>query len=344
MAITINDIAERAQVSLATVSRVINNSGYVSEATRKKVLRVIEELDYTPNGIARNLSKNEPNTIGVIVPDITNSYFGEIIKGISEVAETKDFNIVFFNTDDNIDKEIRALRLLKKQGVKGVIMTPAFGEDEFNSEYLNALENMEVPLVLAASSVKYAKLNGVFVDNIKGAFDAVNYFIKEGHTKIGIITGRLNSEPALDRLNGYKKALAFNNIGINEDYIFRGDYRLRTAYDITKEVLDMKDGPTALLISSNMMTLGCIRAMYSENKSIPEDLAIIGFDKLDLLDILGIGISYVDDSPVELGRAAANMLLELSEGTEKKDIKEITISPNLVLKGSEKFQINRKGV
>lgn len=341
MAITINDIAGRAGVSLATVSRVLNNSGYVSEATRKKVLDAIEELDYTPNGVARSLSKNEANTIGVMVPDITNSYFGEIIKGISEVAEAKDLNIIFFNTDDNIQKEIRALKLLRDQRVKGVIMTPAFGEDEFNSEYLNALENIGVPLVLAAASVKYAKLNGVFVDNIKGAFDAVNYLIKEGHTRIGIITGRLNSDPAFDRLNGYKKALAFNNIPINENYIFHGDYKLQTAYNITKEVLAMENGPTAMLVSSNMMTIGTIKAVYDEGKRIPEDLSVIGFDKLELLDVLGFGISYVDDSPVELGRAAANMLVEIAEAEEKKDVKEITISPSLVLKGSERMMRNR---
>ncbi|WP_163194664.1 LacI family DNA-binding transcriptional regulator [Clostridium thermarum] len=337
MAVTINDIANRAGVSLATVSRVINDSGYVSAATRKKVLQAIEELDFTPNGIARSLSKNETNTIGIVVPDITNSYFGEIIKGISEIAESKDLNIILFNTDDNINKELRALKLLKAQRIKGIIMTPGFGEEDLNSEYINTLENIDVPLVLAAASVKYAKLNGVFVDDTKGAFDATNHLIKEGHTKIGIITGGLNSKPSVDRLMGYKKAMAFSKLPVEESFIYHGDYRMEKAYTITKEILEKPDGPTALVICSNMMTLGAVRAIHDSGKKIPEDLALIGFDKIQALDLLGFNISYVDDFPVELGKEAANMLLELVEQEDNKGIKEVTISPTVVLKGSEKY-------
>jgi LacI family transcriptional regulator len=337
MAVTINDIASRAGVSLATVSRVINDSGYVAAATRKRVLKAIEELDFTPNGIARSLSKNETNTIGIVVPDITNSYFGEIIKGISEIAESKDLNIILFNTDDNINKELRALKLLKAQRIKGIIMTPAFGEEELNSEYINTLENIGVPLVLAAASVKYAKLNGVFVDDAKGAFDATNHLIKEGHTKIGIITGGLYSKPSVDRLMGYKKAMTFSNLPVEESLIFHGGYRMEKAYSITKEILEKPDGPTALVICSNMMTLGAIKAIHDSGRKVPEDLALIGFDKIQALDLLGFNISYVDDFPVELGKEAANMLLQLVEQEENKGIKEVTISPTVVLKGSEKL-------
>lgn len=337
MAVTINDIASRAGVSLATVSRVINNSGYVGSDTRKKVLRAIEQLNYTPNSIARSLSKSETNTIGILVPDITNSYFGEIIKGISEVAETKDLNIMLFNSDDNINKELRALRLLKEQRIKGIIMTPAFGEKELNSEYINTLENIDVPLVLAAASVKYAKLNGVFVDDVKGAFDATNHLIKAGHTKIGIITGTQSSKPAVDRLMGYKKAMAFNNLPVREEYIFCGDYKMEKAYSITREILQKEDRPTALLVSSNMMTLGCVRAIQDTGRKIPQDLAIIGFDKIQALDLLGLNISYVDDFPSELGREAANMLISITEQEESKGIREVTISPDVILKGSEKL-------
>lgn len=340
MSMTINDIANKAGVSLATVSRVLNNSGYVSNDTRKKVMEAVEQLGYIPNGIERSFSKNEASSIAILVPDITNSYFGEIIKGISEVAEEKDLNVILFNTDDNLNKELRALKTLKTQKIKGIIMTPGFGGNDFNSEYLNMLETPEVPLVLVAASIKYSKFNGVFVDNIKGAFDAANYFIKEGHTNIGIITGNLNSEPAMNRLIGYKKALAYNNIEFKEEFVFEGDYKMSTSYEITKEILKYENRPTALLISSNMMTLGCIKAVLDFNKKIPEDLAIIGFDKMEMLDLLGLGISYVDDSPEELGRIAITTLLEVIERKNSKEIKEITISPKLILKGSEK-KINK---
>jgi len=338
MGITITDIAKKAGVSLATVSRVLNNSGYVKVETRAKVLSAIKETNYTPSAIARSLSKSETNTIGVVVPDITNSYFGEIIKGISEVAEALNLNIILFNTDDNLEKELKALDLLKGQRIQGVIMTPNFGGDELNSNYINKLENLGIPLVLVAADVKYANLNGVFVDNIKGAFDATNILIREGHTKIGIVKGQKGSQPILDMFMGYKKALCYNNIEIREDFIYSGDFKLERAYDITKKILKQEDRPTALLVSSNMMTLGCVKAVLEDKLSVPGDLAIIGFNKNDVFDLIGIGISYVDDSALQLGRTSMEMLSDLikNENTNTKVVKRITIEPTIVLKGSEK--------
>lgn len=336
MGTTISDIAKKSGVSLATVSRVLNNSGYVKEETRIKVLETIKEMNYTPSAIARSLSKNETNTIGVIVPDITNSYFGELIKGISEVAEAFDLNIVLFNTDDNLEKELKALTVIKEHRLKGVIMSPMFGENEFNSNYVNTLENLNIPIIFVVADVKYTSFNGVFVDNIKGGFDATNLLIKEGHKKVGIITGLLSSEPAMDRLMGYKKALAMNNIPIKEDYIFKGDFKLSTGYDITKNVLNMEDGPTALVVCSNMMTMGAVKATFDENKKIPNDLAIVGFDKLEFLDMVGINITYMEDCPEELGKSAMYMLKEVIDNKEVSEKKRLTISPTIIIKGSEK--------
>jgi LacI family transcriptional regulator len=336
LGITITDIAKKSGVSLATVSRVLNNSGYVKDSTREKILTVIKETNYTPSAIARSLSKNETNTIGIIVPDITNSYFGEIIKGISEVAEESDLNIILFNTDNNIEKEIKALDVLKAQRIKGVIMTPNFGDDELNSQYVNKLENLDIPLVLVAADVKYSNLNGVFVDNMKGAFDATNLLIKEGHTKIGIIRGHKSSQAAMDMFIGYQKALCYNNLEVREDYSYYGDYRLELAYDITKNILKMEDRPSALVVSSNMMTLGSVKAILEEKLSIPEDIAVIGINKTDVFDLVGIGITYVDDSADELGRTAMGVLNELISKEGISGVKRITIKPTIIIKGSEK--------
>lgn len=342
LGITITDVAKKSGVSLATVSRVLNNSGYVKDETRERVLNVIKDTNYSPSAIARSLSKNRTNTIGVIVPDITNSYFGEIIKGISEVAEVSDLNIILFNTDNNIEKEIKALDALKSQRIRGAIMTPNFGDDELNSKYISKLENLDIPIVLVAADVKYANLNGVFVDNMKGAFDATNILIKEGHTKIGIIRGHKSSKAAMDMFMGYHKALCGSNIEIREDYNYFADYRLDIAYDITKNILKMQDRPTALLVSSNMMTLGSVKAIMEEKLSIPDDMAIIGINKIDVFDLVGIGITYVDDSAYELGGTAMGVLNELISKEGISEVKRITIKPTIVLKGSEKKVCERK--
>ena len=170
MPVTISDIAKKAKVSQSTVSRVLNGSGYVKEETKNRIEAVIKELNYTPSAIARSLSKRETNAIGVIVPDITNSYFGEVIKGISQVADKNNLNIIFYNTENSFEKEIRALNLLKEQRIKGIIMTPGFGADDFDSTYKEIIESLQCPLILACADVNSTELNGVFVDNIKGAY------------------------------------------------------------------------------------------------------------------------------------------------------------------------------
>ncbi|MBU3203815.1 LacI family DNA-binding transcriptional regulator [Clostridium algidicarnis] len=342
MAITISDIAEKAGVSLATVSRVLNDSGYVKEETRIRVQKVIKDLNYTPSAIARSLSKNKTNTIGVIVPDIVNPFFGEVIKGITEVAEKSGLNIILCNTDESKEKELRALKVLTEQRIQGIIIAPTSAEDEFNSEYLKTLENMGIPIVLVDGNVKYTTFNGVFVDNIKGAYEATEALIKEGHRKIGVITGRMNSKPAKDRYLGYQKALLMNNISLDEKYTFYGDYKEETAYKITKDIIKMKDRPTALFVCSNMTTLGSLKAIYEEKINIPEDISLVAFDKVEILNILGFNISYVNGPSVEMGKLGMQMLVDILNNKNKNEIRRITLLPNLVLKGSEKYKIRQK--
>ena len=335
MAVTIDDIAKQAGVSSATISRVLNNSSYVKDETKEKVLKVIEEMNYVPSAIARSLSKRETNTIGIIVPDITNSYFGEIIKGISKVAEEVGLNIILFNTNNDVKSEIKALDEVKKHRLKGVIMTPGFGDTEFQDIFTDMINSINIPIVLVSADLNYIDLNGVFVDDIKGGYDATNLLINKGHNKIGIITGIISSSSAVNRLNGYKKALIENNISIKDYYIKEGKFNLDKAYELTKEFLDMTNPPTAIISCSNRMTLGVIKALFERKKKIPKDIALVGFNKIDLIDIVGINLTYIEDSPIELGQSYIRLLLEIFESNEKNKIKRIKIPPKVISNGSE---------
>lgn len=334
---TINDIAERAGVSLTTVSRVLNNSGYVKKQTREKVLMAIEELNYTPSAIARSLSKSTTNTIGIIIPEINNQFYGEVIKGISGVADEYNLNIILCNTEDNIEKELKALKLLKEQRICGIIIAPTSIEDELNSEYLKAIEQLGIPVVLLDGHVKYSDFSGVFVDNIKGAYEGTEALIKAGHKKIAIITGRMNSDAAQNRLLGYKKALAINKIPINDKYVFFGDYGQNSGYSCTKQIIQMEDRPTAIFVSSNKMTLGCVKALRESNIKISEDISIVGFDKIEMLNSLGMNISFIDGPTTELGITAMKILVENLKDKQNSEIKKITLVPKVVLQGSEKL-------
>lgn len=337
MAVTINDIAKEAGVSLATVSRVLNNSGYVKDETRKKVSEVIKKLNYTPSAIARSLSKNQTSIIGVIVPDIANPFFGEVIRGISEIADNNNLNIILCDSNESIKKELRSIKALREQRIRGLIISPTSADNDVNSEYLKTLNGLGIPVVLVDGQLKYSNFSGVFVDNIKGTYDAVETLINEGHKKIAIITGRMTSKPAKDRLLGYEKALIMNNIPLNPEYVFYGDYSQESGYSLTKEILKLKEKPTAIFVSNNSMTLGCIGALFEKDYKIPEDISLVSFDRIDILNTLGFKISHINGPSIELGRIGMNLLLDALRNPKNSEIKKITLTPELVLLGSEQL-------
>lgn len=335
MTVTIDDIAKEAGVSSATISRVLNNSSYVKDETRKKVLKVIEEMNYVPSAIARSLSKRETSSIGVIVPDITNSYFGEIIKGISKITDTLGLSIILFNTNNNVKSELNALEEVKKHRLKGVIMTPCFGNTELQTDFIETIKSINIPIVLVSADLNYINLSGVFVDDVIGGYEATKTLIEAGHKKIGIITGIMSSSAAVNRLEGYKRALTENNILLTDNYIKSGEFSLYKAYEITKDLLIMKNPPTAIVACSNKMTLGAIKALIELKKNDSDGMALIGFNKVEFIDIVGINLSYIEDSPIDLGEASINLLLDILKSNERK-VRRINMPPKLIINGSEK--------
>lgn len=339
MSVTIKDIAKAAGVSLATVSRVLNSSGYVKESTREKVHKAIKQLNYTPSAIARSLSTNKTNTIGVIIPEINNPFFGEVITGITQVADEHKLNILLCVTDESIEKERQALKLLSEQRIEGILITTTFGEDARNDDYLSTLEHIGIPIVHIDGHIKYPNVSGVFIDHIQGAFDGVEALIKAGHEKIAIINGLLNSRPAKERLIGYKRALEHYDLPVEERYMYDGDYNAGNAYEITKEILGMEEPPTAIFVSSNMAMLGCVKALNEYGLRIPDDMAVLGFDKVDALNTIGLNISFIDGPTLEIGKTGMKMLIEnldKQKDAHIRELKQITLLPELHLKGSER--------
>lgn len=334
MPATIDDIAVKAGVSRATVSRVLNSSGYVKDETKQKVLAIIKELNYIPSAIARSLSTKKTNIIGVIIPEIDDPFFAEIIKGIILEADINNLNLLLFDTQDNGKKELKALELLIQQRIEGIIITPTLTKNNLNSEYLKSVENSGIPVLLIDGHVEYDNFNGVFIDHIKGAYDATNELIKAGHKKIAIITGEMSSRPARLRFEGYSNALRDNGIKINENYILNGNYKYEDAYEATNELFNLEDRPSALFVCSNMMILGAMKALKERKLEVPKDMAMMGFDKLEVLNILGFNISYADARTMELGQEAMKMMVNILNNKNHRIDKKI-ISPTIVLKGSE---------
>ena len=333
----IKEIARRAGVSSATISRVLNNSGYVKEETRQKVLKAVEEYNYVPSAIARSLSIQDSLSVGTIIPDIENEFFSKVISGISEVAESYHYNIVFLGTNETLDKEHDFLKIVESQRLKGVIITPISETDAVTRDYLLRLEESGIPVVLVDRDVKGAQVDGVFVDNQRGSYDGVMELIKAGHERIAIITGPETSKPGKDRCRGYLQAMEDSGLAVPEEYVACGDFKIAKAYECTGRLLGLKEPPTAIFTSNNLSTLGCLKYLTEHKVKIGRDISLMGFDDIDALRMIDYRISVVDRDAREQGREAMRLLQECFEdsGKSRQRGKRITIPYKVILRGSE---------
>lgn len=343
MKITIKDIADACDVSKATVSRYINGSGYVSKDVADRLAIKIEELNYIPSATARSLSTKKSNVIGVIIPEVSNPFFAEIFKGISEIADKHDLNIFYCDTDNSGKKELKALNMLRSHEICGIILTPATGgliDHEYNSDYVKAVESLNVPVVLLDRDVGYVDWDGVFIDNFKGAYDSTQLFIKNGHTKIATITGNRELIIGQERFRGYMTAMEESNLLIPQEFIIEGDFTLETAYTKTINLLNSDKRPSAIFTSNNLTTLGVLKAFSERGVRIPEDIAIIGFDDIELLKMLNVNLTMVHRDAVDMGRIAMNLLIErMNDSNDNQQVRgrRIVIEPEMIVRGSEKF-------
>lgn len=338
----IKSIAKLSRVSTTTVSRVLNNSPNVSDKTRKKVLQIIEENDYIPNSIARNLHQKYSNKIGVIVADITNEFFSSAINGISKVMDENGFQVLFYNTDENVKKESKALYSIFEERLSGLIISPVSSKYKDTLDKLQKLTmKMNIPVVLLDRNIEGINLDSVFVDNGYGSKRAVNALIKEGHRDIAIITGPITSTPGNYRYKGYIDALKENSIPIKEEYIVSGDFKVSRAYEQTKHLLNLENPPTAIFLSNNMTTLGALKYLKEKNYKIGKDISIIGFDEINPFKVIDYSFSYVGRDAEEQGRIAAEVLLDRIDKRNKGidyDVKRIVLDCYLSLNGSEKIR------
>ncbi|MTI61370.1 MAG: LacI family transcriptional regulator [Firmicutes bacterium] len=332
--VTISDIAKDSGVSTTTVSRVLNNSGSVSPETRERVLEVIKRRGYSPSATARSLSKRVSSTIGVIVPEVDNPFFGEVLRGITEVIDKNDLTLICCNSDDNPNKDKKALEMLKEHRVRGLVYTPAidYSNKEEKRSLKKMLKDINSPIVILDREIDYLDLDGVYFDDSKGMYNATKALIGAGHTKIGIINGTLDRVLARNRQEGYLKALKDSGIIPIKRYMFYGDFRMTTAYELSKELLSMKDRPTAVLTCNNRTSMGFLKALYELGESIPENISCIGLDRIEALDIMGINFNYIKRDAREMGRQAIELLINRMAFPDKEPIKRILEAPVVIKK------------
>lgn len=300
----ITDIAKLSGVSKATVSRVLNKNPNVKAETREKIMKIIEKNNYYPNAIARNLSKQENNAIGVIIPDISNPFFSKVVDKISIEAEKKDVNVLLCNTNEEFASQEKFIKTLISQKIKGIILISTrdtYHKSDFLSEYEN-----KIPIVIVDRGLDI-NFPGVFMPNLELAYDATQLFIDNGHKEIAIITGPLTEKTAVDRLEGYKKSLTANKLSVKEENIFRGDFNVQSGYKMALKIFENKD-ITGIFVSNNLMTIGLLKAVREKNYKIPEDISVFSFEEIEWSEYLGLEISAYKIPFEKIGEKAIEVL------------------------------------
>lgn len=319
---TINDIARFAGVSKATVSRVLNGNTSVDLAMRDRVLEAIKQLDYSPSALARNLSFQQSNTIGIIIPEIDNPFYGKILRTVLNLVNHNGYSAICYDTNNEAKQDIRALHLMDENRVCGIIYAPSL-EYSDNKDILykaiKLLEKINIPISLIDRQIPDFSLDGVFYENEQATYQATKLLIAAGHEKIAILNGDLRIDIARERQKGYKKALEESGLLIREDYEFDGDFTEETAYYLAKKMISMQDMPTAVISCNNNSTLGFMKARQELSPwGKCDNIEHIGIDEIEILNYLGIAYNYAGRQVKKMATEAYQILCKRIENPNKE--------------------------
>lgn len=324
---TITDVAERAGVSPATVSRHLSGQRVRRAA---EVQAAIDQLGYRPSHTARVLQSGLTNAIGVVVPDVANPYFGAVVKGIESISQESGFNIYLSNTDESEDREREILDDLVGR-VDGVILTPA----KEHADNTAALREAGVPVVLVDRRVQgRSDLDMVLIDSVGGAKAATQELLRLGHERIGAICGPLDTTPGRERHEGFLAALAEAEIEPEPELIQFGDFKQASGYQAALRLMGLTDPPTAVFAANNLMTMGALQAFHTVGASVPADVSVLGFDDLELAELLVPPLSVISRPTVEQGVLAMRLLRSRLDGGANRSVQTIVLDTRLVCRES----------
>jgi LacI family transcriptional regulator len=325
---TIYEIAKKAGVSTATVSRALSGGGYVRKELREHILQVAKAMDYQPNSFARGLVTRQSYILGLIVPDICNPFFPAVARGVEDVANENGYNVLLCNTDGSPKKENNYINVLRSRQADGVIFTTS----QVSSKNVRTLMNSGIPVVLADRRMDL-ECDTVAADNVEGAFRATQHLLDLGHARIGIITGPMGVATSEDRVEGYKGALSERGIAPNPDLVREGDYRERSGYDGAMELIRLSDPPTAIFACNDLMAVGALHALEESQLRVPDDVSVVGYDDITVASVARPRLTTVAQPKYEMGAIACRMLIDRLRAPGSP-YQTVLLRPQLVLRES----------
>jgi LacI family transcriptional regulator/LacI family repressor for deo operon, udp, cdd, tsx, nupC, and nupG len=328
--VTIKEVAQYAGVSRATVSRVLNNHAYVADDVRARVQQAMDALGYQPNRAARRLRAHSSDIMGLIIPDIQNSLFQSLVRGVEDAAYANQLNVVLCNTDDNPEKQKAYLRVMQAERAAGVVVVPTRSND---GAVLAPVREGGIQVVLVDREVVNFEADTVKVDNVRGAYIATTHLINLGYRRIAVIAGTQSLTPGRERLRGCYDAFEEKGLSIDPSRVKVGNFRLESGYELTNELMSMAEPPDAMFVANNLMSLGALRLLHERGIRIPEEVALVGFDDMPWAGDLNPPLTTVSQPGYELGQQAVQLLLQRVERPALPFYKVI-LQPRLIVRRS----------
>lgn len=315
------DIAKLAGVSVVTVSRVVNDSSNVGDETRKKVQQAIKELKYKPNRVAKRLRStvSSGNLLGVLIPDIKNPFYVDVLNGIEEIAYKNNYALIMCNFNQDEEKQSRYIDILLSEAVDGMIVAPVKTDDQ---KIINVIQS-GLPIVCVDRGLKDVDVDVVLVDNKRGAFLAVEHIIKSGYKRIAYISGKRDIPSSLQREEGYLEALKKYDIAVDSSLIKYGDSSHASGVTLSGDLLDLPNPPDAIFTGNNLITLGALETINKREIKIPQEVAIVGFDDMYWSNSFNPPLTAVRQPAHEIGKRAIELLIQRIEDPHKSTVQMI---------------------
>ena len=313
-AVTIKDIAKALGISTSTVSRALRDSYEISPETKQLVLECAEKLNYSPNPIALSLKERRTRSIGVVVCEIANNFFSQVINGIESIAYDKGYNIIISQSNESYEREIMDLHYLASRSVDGLIISLSVETNDIS--HLLGLHQKGLPIVMFDRVSDEIKTHSVVVDNFKGAYEATEHLIRNGYKRIAAIANSEFLSITMERLAGYKEALQANGMKYNSAYVkhcFYGGMVFSEIEDAVNKLYTLKQRPDAIVATSDKLTTGCMKTLLRRRIRVPDDIALVGFSNSDIAELLNPSLTVVRQPAMEMGKAATELLLQLIE-------------------------------
>lgn len=329
---TIQDVARRAGVSIATVSRVLNGTARVNADVTARVQAAIGELHYQPSRAARTLRANRSAIIGLLISDIQNPFFTTLVRSIEDVVQRNGYSLILCNSDENPQKEREYVEVLCAEHIAGAIVVPT----RERTQTLRPFHEHQIPIVALDRRVEDGVTDAVLVDNEQGAYEAVRHLIANGYRRIGMIMGPENTTTGRGRRDGCRRALAEAGLPLDPQCERFGTFKAASGRELAADLLNLAEPIDALFVGNNLMTLGALEALHERNMWFPRDIAVVGFDEMPWAALSAISLTTVNQPVYELGSTAALRLFQHLQSPTPLTRQEIILTPTLQVRDSSR--------